>query len=136
MCDYSLQQVKSRPAAVGDKLITTNFGTGTTGFADVNEADVAVCVLPGTEIAFDDPVTITVWAGCGATFEQTQHQLARFRQVDKDSPRTHHDTLEFPDGRTVQLTRLQANQRATVLQLPALPKTVAEVEEQKRAEFV
>ena len=32
MCDYSLQGVASRPAAVGDKLITRNFGTGTRGF--------------------------------------------------------------------------------------------------------
>ena len=33
MCDYSLQNVKSRPAAVGDKLVTHNFATGTRGFA-------------------------------------------------------------------------------------------------------
>jgi len=33
MGDYSLQKVKSRPAAVGDKLVTHNFGSGTRGFA-------------------------------------------------------------------------------------------------------
>ena len=33
MCDYSLHHVKSRPAKVGDKLTTRNFGTGTRGFA-------------------------------------------------------------------------------------------------------
>ena len=33
MCDYSLQSVLSRPAKVGDKLTTRNFGTGTRGFA-------------------------------------------------------------------------------------------------------
>jgi len=29
MCDYSLQNVKSRAAKVDDKLTTRNFGTGT-----------------------------------------------------------------------------------------------------------
>ena len=33
MCDYSLHNVKSRPAKVGDKLATRNFGTGTRGFS-------------------------------------------------------------------------------------------------------
>ena len=32
MCDYSLHNVKSRPARVGDKLTTRTFGTGTRGF--------------------------------------------------------------------------------------------------------
>ena len=33
MCDYSLQNVRSRPAKVGDKLTTRDFGTYTRGFA-------------------------------------------------------------------------------------------------------
>jgi hypothetical protein len=52
MCDYSLQNVKSRPAKVGDKLSTHNFGTGTIGFASSQDDSVAVCVLPGTELSF------------------------------------------------------------------------------------
>ena len=52
MCDYSLQSLKSRPAKVGDKLITRDFGTGTTGFAASDDLEVAVCVLPGTELSF------------------------------------------------------------------------------------
>ena len=51
MCDYSLQNVKSRPAKVGDKLTTRNFGTGTIGFAASEDDSVAVCVLPGTELS-------------------------------------------------------------------------------------
>ena len=31
MCDYSLHNVKSRPAKVGDKLTTHHFNTGTRG---------------------------------------------------------------------------------------------------------
>ena len=52
MCDYSLHNVKSRPAKVGDKLTTRNFNTGTRGFAAPEDASTAVCVLPGTELAF------------------------------------------------------------------------------------
>ena len=52
MCDYSLQHVRSRPAKVGDKLTTRDFGTGTRGFAASEDAGVAVCVLPGTELSF------------------------------------------------------------------------------------
>src|SRR5262249_61650810 len=29
MCDYSLHSVRTRPAKVGEKLVTHNFGTGT-----------------------------------------------------------------------------------------------------------
>ena len=45
MCDYSLHSVKSRPAKVGDKLTTRDFGTGTRGFAASEDPNVAVCVL-------------------------------------------------------------------------------------------
>ena len=52
MCDYSLHNVKSRSAKIGDKLTTRNFGTGTRGFAAPEDVTTAVCVLPGTELAF------------------------------------------------------------------------------------
>ena len=45
MCDYSLHYVKSRPAKVGDKLSTRDFGTGTRGFAASEDVNVAVGVL-------------------------------------------------------------------------------------------
>ena len=57
MCDYSLHNVASRPAKVGDKLVATGFIKSTTrGFTAVGEPDVAVCLLPGTELAFEDDV--------------------------------------------------------------------------------
>jgi hypothetical protein len=52
--------------------------------------------------------------------------------VNKDEPRKHHDALEFPNGRIVLLTKLSEGQEATVLQLPAQPKTAAEADAQKR----
>ena len=39
MCDYSLHNVKSRPAKVGDKLTTHHFNTGTRGFAAPEDAN-------------------------------------------------------------------------------------------------
>ncbi len=138
MCDYSLQHVKSQPAQVADKLVTKNFGTGTVGFTLQGAGEpVAVCLLPGTEIAFDKPITI-VEAGylLGSQPEHTvEHCTAIFRQVNKDVVHTHHDALELPDGEIVMLSHLLPSQRATILQLPAQPKTEAEAEEQKRVEY-
>ena len=56
MCDFSLYSVRSRPAQVGDKLVTHNFGTGTRGFAAVDDPKLAVCLMPGTELAFASEV--------------------------------------------------------------------------------
>ncbi len=138
MCDYSLNAVKSQPAQVADKLVTKNFGTGTTGFTLQGAGEpVAVCLLPGTEIAFDKPITI-VETGylLGSQPERTvEHCTARFRQVNKDITHTHHDALELPDGETVMLSHLLPSQRATVLQLPAKPKTDQEAQDQKRVEY-
>jgi hypothetical protein len=136
MCDYSLQSIKSRPAKVGDKLTTRNFGTGTSGFAASEDVSVAVCVLPGTELAFAHeverlPTRLWPWHD-GAI----RHTTAIFRQINKDRVATHHDALEFPDGRIVLLTFLREGQEATVLQLPAEPKTALEAEAQRRAAFV
>ncbi len=132
MCDYSLQNVKSRPASVGDKLITTNFSAGTRGFAGTNDCNTAVCVLPGTELAFDTPLE-----AYNATDDYVPtHNVAIFRQTEKDDPWTHHDALELPDGRVFKLTFLKEGQTATVLQLPAAPKNETEAKEQQRLEVV
>ena len=120
MCDYSLHLVASRPAKLGDKLVARNFvKTITRGFAAVNEpGDVAVCLLPGTELAFDKNVQ---YERAFSPFGRAcvDHKVARFRQVNMNDPHVHHDALEFPDGQIVKVTRLVAGQHATVLQLPA-----------------
>jgi hypothetical protein len=144
MCDYSLHDVASRPAKVGDELVTTHFANSITrGFAAVGEPDVAVCLLPGTEVAFESEVEREV-TGFQLSFfkrepEHINHTVARFRQVNLDNPHTHHDALEFPDGRIVLLTHLRAGQNASVLQLPAMAKSgadVADVEAQARVAHV
>jgi hypothetical protein len=118
MCDYSLHQVASRPAKVGDQLITTIFERSITrGFAAVQEPGVAVCLLPGTELAFENYVRYDrTFSLFGKRF--VQHKVARFRQINMDNPNVHHDALEFPDGQIVMVTRLTPLQHATVLQLP------------------
>jgi hypothetical protein len=121
MCDYSLHSVATRPAQIEDQLVTTKFSNSITrGFAAVGEPHVAVCLMPGTEIAFDENVECEPSFGIGIfRNKKIGQRLARFRQIKMDDAMTHHDALEFPDGQVVLLTRLCQGQRATVLQLPA-----------------
>jgi len=137
MCDYSLQNVRSRPAKVGDKLTTRDFGTGTRGFAAAEDAAVAVCVLPGTELAFSDTVTVRdARFIVGWKVKTLAYATAIFRQVNKNETSRHHDALEFPDGHIVLLTKLMVGQEATVLQLPTQPTTATEADAQKRIAYV
>jgi hypothetical protein len=140
MCDYSLQFVASRPAKVGDKLVSSKFRNSITGgFAAVGEPNVAVCLLPGTEVAFEKDVECERALGFFPILKPVQkvgEKVARFRQVKKDQPHVHHDALEFPDGQFVLLTCLCQGQHAIVLQLPAAPRTEEEAEEQKRVAVV
>jgi hypothetical protein len=140
MCDYSLHYVASRPAKVGDKLVTTNFNNSITrGLAAVGEPNVAVCLLPGTEVAFEKEVEYEHALGILPNWKREKklgEKVARFRQIDKDQFAVHHDALEFPNGQVVLLTWLCDGQRATVLQLPAAPRTAEEAEEQKRVSLV
>ncbi len=136
MCDYSLHNVKSRPAKVGDKLTTHNFNTGTRGFAAPGDVNTAVCVLPGTELAFANKVKCVSSRLLGWKAAELNHATAIFRQVNKEEPRTHHDALELPDGQIVMLTDLLEGQEATVLQLPAQPVTEAEKQAQQRVAHV
>jgi hypothetical protein len=134
MCDYSLHSIKSRPAKVGDKLTTRDFGTGTRGFAASEDANVAVCVQPGTELAFAHEVK-RLPARLWAWHQETKHTTAIFRQIKKEKLAAHHDALEFPDGQIVLLTSLSEGQQASVLQLPTEPKTAVEAEVQRRTAY-
>jgi hypothetical protein len=117
MCDYSLHNVKTRQAKVGDKLTTRRFNFSTTGFSAPEDRHVAVCVLPGTELSFAYEVRRSqLWPW---SKNDIGHKTAIFRQVNLDCPHAHHDALEFPDGEMVLLTYLMEGQQATVLQLPA-----------------
>jgi hypothetical protein len=136
MCDYSLHSVATRPAKVGEKLVVTDFAKSITrGFAAVGEPDVAVCLFPGTELAFADDVRYDR-ALSPSGKERVDNKVARFRQVNMDDPRVHHDALEFPGGQIVMVTRLVAGQTAIVLQMPVQPTKAVKAREPERVSFV
>ncbi|WP_213740933.1 hypothetical protein [Bradyrhizobium sp. dw_411] len=118
MCDYSLHAVESRPAEVGETLITTTFrNTSTRGFASEREPDVAVCMLPGTELAFVKNVRYDrrlIWA------REINFRVGKFGVTEPHAPDRHHDAIEFPDGSRVLVTQLCKGQRVSVLQLPVV----------------
>ncbi len=125
MCDYSLHGIASRPAEVGDHLITTTF-QGTRGFCAAGKPKVAVCLLPGTELAFKAEARRQSLLGRllpKSRFGKRSGTVARFQQINKDQSNTHCDALEFANGTIVLLTDLRRGQHATVLQLP--PKSLA-----------
>ena len=135
MCDYSLHGVRSRLAKVAEKLVTTDFGTGTRGFAAPDDPQTAVCLLPGTELAFSSEVSHLRWTIMSlikwrfTVRTTTPYRTAIFRRVDVGMM-THHDALEFPDGEVWFLTTLSIGQEAAVLQLPAMPRPIAETQEE------
>jgi hypothetical protein len=133
MCDYSMHNVRTRPAKVGDELTTRHFGTSTRGFAASEDPSLAVCLLPGTELAFAadvacEPTSLLFWRK-----KVIKHKTAIFRQINKNTPTTHHDALEFPDGQIRLLTILRVGQRATVLQLPVELRAAIKTEEPQKA---
>lgn len=120
MCDYSLHAVATRPAKAGETLTTTTFrGTSTKGFASADEPEVAVCLLPGTELAFAENVKYDsrwFWT------RRSAFKVGKLGEIDRHLPDRHHDAIEFPDGSRVLVTLLCEGQRATVLQLPAVQR--------------
>ena len=122
MCDYSLHAVATRPARVGETLITTTFrGTSTRGFASESEPAVAVCMLPGTELAFAQNVKYDnrwIWT------KTLNFRVGKFGAIEPDVAHRHHDAIEFPDGSHVLVTQLCEGQRATVLQLPVTDRVI------------
>src|SRR5262249_7469016 len=74
--DYSLPMARTRPAKVGEKIITHAFGTGPRGFAAPEDCSVAVCLLPGTELAFEKPVKYQATLMFRASID---HTVAIFR---------------------------------------------------------
>ena len=118
MCDYSLHAMATRPADVGETLISTTFrGTSTRGFASASEPAVAVCMLPGTELAFAQDVRYDsrwIWT------KTIGFRVGKFNAINPHVRERHHDAIEFPDGSYVLVTQLCEGQRVTVLQLPVV----------------
>jgi hypothetical protein len=116
MCDYSLHAIASRPARVGEALVSTHFrGCATAGLASPAEKTVAVCLLPGTELAFERNVR---YRGRWFRSHSVNFDVAKFCKIAPEVLCQHHDALAFPDGSTVLVNSLLQGQRVRVLQLP------------------
>jgi hypothetical protein len=103
MCDYSLDLVASRPAKVGDELVTTKFKNSITrGFAAIGEPNVAVCLLPGTEVAFEkevkyEPFTLFPHMKLGPADQRGQAERAsRCAGVPRRGDRAAHPAVRRP----------------------------------------
>jgi hypothetical protein len=115
---------------VGDRLTLTRFANALTrGFASVDDVNVAVCLLPGTELAFEHDVEYQNFLGALPP-RKLEQRVARFRKINEHEPKSHHDALEFANGHVVLVNRLCEGQRSTVLQLPAIPRSARELKKQ------
>jgi hypothetical protein len=94
-----LRLITARPVELTETIVTTEFfGTRTCGFASPFNPTTAICLGPGTEIAFDENAYIQ-----GKQFRwPVKDRLARFRQIDFGKRTQHHDALEFANGRIVR----------------------------------
>lgn len=123
MCDYSLEHQKSRAAQLGDELVTNDFSnfpnSPTRGLCSPDAPNVAVCLLPGTELKFRNPVRRRGLLGILLPLWQDDSHMARFRQINLDTPNSHHDAIEMDNGQVILLHELRIGQVVTVLQLPA-----------------
>jgi hypothetical protein len=124
MCDYSLHAVASRPAKAGETLVTQRFyGTATRGFAAKDQPGIAVCLLPGTELAFDQEVRYSsgwLYTRCASS------RVARFCKIEPRAPEQHRDALSLPGGSTVLVNDLSEGQYAQVIQLPVMEQRVSD----------
>ena len=90
MCDYSLHVVSSRPAKLAETIVTTKFrGTRTRGFTSPEDSATAVCLRPGTEVAFEGDVYAESWFF--GMPRKVRDRLARFRQINTGNREQHHD---------------------------------------------
>src|SRR5262245_18434185 len=121
MCDYRLATIASRPAIVGDRLVTCRFKRYTGGFCAIDAPDVAVCLSPGTELAFEQEFEPCNWLQrlwIRLRHGATALKLARFRRTNLETIAAHHDAVEFANGAVVLVTNMRPGQLVRVLQLP------------------
>ena len=132
MCDYSLHYVKSRPAKVGDKLTRTILARALWDSRQRKMSSYSGLRSTWNRAELRQPgyMLASWYVTLAGESDKAQHGLI-FRQINKERLHAHHDALEFPNGQIVLLTLLDAGQEATVLQLPAEPKTAIEAEAQK-----
>lgn len=136
MCDFSLEHTASRAAKRGDRLMTHRFPSSTTGLVEPGHVETAVCLRPGTELAFDEPIQIVARGFIGGTGETLASKTAIFTQIEiarsrpDGTPLEHRDAIALPNGEVFKLQELSLGQHLHVLQVPAevtIGEAVAEV---------
>ena len=105
------------------KLTTRDFGTGTRGFAASEDANMAVCVLPGTELSFAlQGYVLTHWTvGLAREGHQAQDRHLSANQQRKGSGPSGCTGVSRRSDLTPDIF-LCEGQQATVLQLPVQPR--------------
>ena len=117
--------------------MTTRFSQAITqGLATADDKECAVCLVPGTELAFDAPLRGNANRFVPFFMKKFDFKTGKFVQLNVDNPYQHHDAIEFGDGGTVLINDLVEDQMLRVIQLPAPPQTAKEVKEQERAATV
>jgi hypothetical protein len=76
---------------------------------------VAVCLQPGTELAFETNVR---YRAAWFRSHTVSFNVAKFCKLAPKNPIQHHDALALPDGSTVLVNTLVRGQRVQVLQMP------------------
>jgi hypothetical protein len=116
MCDYSMHAVKNRKAVVGDKVKTSDFKrTSSPGLESLSEPGLAICLLPGTGVEFDEPVhhrDVNMNPHAPISFK-----IGRYVRKAGDQAEFH-DAFQFPDGTVVLMAYLCTNQTGTVTYVP------------------
>lgn len=83
MCDYSLENVKSVKAVVGEKYVVTRFPSNSVGFAPEAQTDCAACVEVGTLLRLSS---------------KDGEVVVRMTKANETIAYAHHDAVEMPDG--------------------------------------
>jgi hypothetical protein len=118
---------------VGEKLVTQKFRGHTTGFANPADRETAVCLLPGTELGFDEDIKVqtagvSTMFGSVAPMATLPSKVAMFMQFPESLVKTWRDGFELPSGEQFKLNQLAEGQTVTVLQMPSQRAAVSHVD--------
>jgi len=121
MCDYSLENIRTRPARTGERYETIRFATGSIGFAAPGDCQTAVCVPHDTRLRLEGvPESLMRPYGVDATEDVDFVRLER-------GP--YHDGVRFGNGIEVTLQVLGPGVSATIVRpIESVPAERALVE--------
>ena len=120
MCDYSNEEQASRPAKIGDQLVTAGIGEfDCVGMVSLDEPDVAVCLLPGSRLKITGGVSVALQKKL--QISPTDHVTFEKRDVPAGQS-DYSDSLHFDShvsGELILLQDLPTGVGFEVLSVPA-----------------